>query len=108
MYERFITAVLVISVILLALLYYGYNSPKRESNETEDDYNIRVNEYECIYYGSRNLLLIVLIFAGGAYIHCLAKKQGIIVGGAIEMMGADEPDLYIKEVDVVSDISDEE
>jgi len=108
MYERFIIAILVISVILLALLYYGYDSPKRESNETEDDYNIRMNGHECTYYGSRNLLLIVLIFASGAYIHCLAKKQGIIKGGAIEMMGNDEPNLYKKEENIMSDMSDEE
>ena len=116
MYERFIVAVLVISVALLALLYFGYKTPVRERNESKDDYMERVKDHECTYYGSRNLLIIVLIFAGGAYVHCIVKKQGTIkmgyTGGAIEDMEVDEPDLYkneeVEEKNVVSDISDEE
>ncbi len=115
MYERFITAVLVISIILLILLYFGYKSPAKENNEDEDDYVKRLNDYECTYNASRNLLLVVLIFSGGAYVHCLAKKQGVIRGGAIESMESDEPDLYkseksekIEEESIVSDISSAE
>lgn len=114
MYEKFIIAVLIISICLLVLLYYGYKTPAREINESEDDYMERLNEHECSYYGSRNLLLIILIFAGGAYVHRLTQKQRMVRGGGggvIENMEASEPNLYkseqIKE-SIVSDVSDDE
>ncbi len=92
--DTIISYAIVLIIVLIVSLIYGHESPKQESNETEEDYQKRLNNYNCTYGGNRNMLLAGLTLSVGVYWYRMLKDKGLKTGGATADMGSDEPNLY--------------
>lgn len=87
-----ISYITVLILILLIILVIKYENPKQEMNESDEDYQKRLNNYRCNYKGNRNALLAGLILSIGIYWFRMLKPTTIT--GASEKMDDDEPNLY--------------
>jgi hypothetical protein len=93
MYDKLVYAVLIVSIIFLVLVYVNYKLPSKEVNETDAEYQTRLNDYNCVYYGNRNMLLAVIIISSSLYAHkSLGKAR--VSGGSVVHMSSVEPNLY--------------
>ena len=92
-----LSIIIVFVIIALWVVMNGYKIPTQESNESDEDYQKRIKDYNCTYEGNRNLLLVGLVIAIGAYLYKnnanAALHEGVW-GGYIESMEDDEHKYY--------------
>jgi len=95
LFVKLLSGLICLIMVLLILLYFNWEDPVQEDDESNEEFEKREHDAMCSYEGQRNILLVGLGVSMITCMYKMCKGQDDIIGGLIETMGSDEKNLYM-------------